>query len=287
MFGKIFAVILLATLCSSAFADDAFRSVHPEISYTNSISEADKNILQADFFYSIRGESFDTAKLIAECCNIDSAILCYKRAADYNTGKRRHEALWKLMQACFYKGYYCTDRDCKDDKKLRREAYDLAMDAGRDGLEEFPHSAELNLWMAILWGAWADDHSPFTAAQKGVAGKIKNHCHRVLALDPYFADAYGFSILGRLHTVTPKIPLFLGWPSKDRAIAYLEKAFEIAPDNLVNKKWLAEAYYKCDQKLRAKNLMLEILAETDTMHGTAEDAVIKNIVRRKLNNWEF
>ena len=48
-------------------------------------------------------------------------------------------------------------------------------------------------------------------------------------------------LLGRLHAVAPRVPLFTGWVSRTEGVEHLERAVAIAPEDLANRLYLAEA----------------------------------------------
>ena len=238
-------------------------------------------IQQADEFYEKRGDVFDNDKLLADTKNIDQAIELYKEAIETTTGAEKEEAIWKLMRAYYFKGKYTTH-----DSEARKKIYDLGKEMGKVGLEEFPNSAGINLFSAIVWGVWGEEYGILKAAREGVAGKIKELCEKVNEIDPNFDDAGGNRVLGRVYFKAPKIPLILGWPSKKKAVEILEASFKIAPENLNTKQFLAEALYSQGQKERAIQLAKEILAVEETVEGIAEDAVIKHEVTALLAEWQ-
>jgi len=241
-----------------------------------------QNLLQqADSLYEKRGENFDQAKLIADSTNIDQAIALYKKVIETATGKEKEAAIWKLMRAYYFKGKYTTT-----DSELKKKIYDLGKDLGEKGLKEFPESVGIHLFSAIVWGVWGEEYGIFKAAKQGVAGKIKKHCEKVIKLDPNFDEAGGYRVLGRVYFKAPKIPFILGWPSKKKAVEILEKGYELAPQNLTTKQFLAEALYSQKQKERAIKLMKEILEQQGVVEGIAEDAVIKHEVKATLAKWE-
>ena len=239
------------------------------------------SIEQADSLWEKRGETFDQKTLIADDANIDQAIVIYKKIAETVSGAEKEEATWKLMRAYYYKGKYATQNS-----ELKKKIYDQGKDLGKIALEEFPDSPGVNLFSAILWGVWGEEYGIFAAAKKGVAGKIKKLCEKTIELDPKFDDAGGYRVLGRVYFKAPKIPFFLGWPSKKKAVEILEKSLEIAPDDLTTKQFLAEALYSQKQKDRAIKIMKGILATEEVTEGVAEDAIIKSEVKATLADWE-
>lgn len=241
-----------------------------------------QNLLQqADSLYEKRGDVFDPTTLIADSSNINQAIGLYQKVIETASGAEKEQATWKLMRAYYFKGKYTTG-----DSEMKKKIYDLGKDLGQVGMEEFPESVGINLFSAIVWGVWGEEYGILKAAKKGVAGKIKKHCEKVIKLDPAFDDAGGYRVLGRVYFKAPKIPFFLGWPSKKKAVEILEKGMKIAPENITTKQFLAEALYSQKQKERAIKLMKEILAETETREGVVEDAVLKKEVKASLAEWE-
>lgn len=174
----------------------------------------------------------------------------------------------------------------ESESDAKKRVYDLGKNAGTEALKEFPESVGINAWMAIIWGVWGEENGIFQSARKGVAGIIRKHCEIVNKLDETFQDATGYRVLGRVHFKAPKIPLILGWPSKKKAVEYLEKAHRISPRNLYTKQYLAEALYKRGQKHRAKELLREVLTTNVIDQGVVEDAVIKKHSSEILHQWE-
>lgn len=238
-------------------------------------------VAKADGFYDLRGEGFDKGKLLADSRNIDKAIALYREAIMNSSGSEKEEAIWKAMQAYYFKGRYTVS-----DSKVRKAIYDKAKDVGIKGIKEFPESAAIHVWMAGIWGAWGEEHGILKAARKGIAGKIKKHCEKAIELDENFAEGSGYLILGRLHFKAPRIPLILRWPSKKKALKFLEKAHKISPQNMFTKQFLAEALYERGQKDRATELMEEILNTDTLVRGIVEDAVVKSEVTKMLKEWK-
>ena len=236
---------------------------------------------QADSLWEKRGEAFDQKKLIADSTNIDKAIALYKKILEAATGAEKEEATWKLIRAYYFKGKYTTS-----DKELKKKIYDLGKNIGEASLKEFPQSPGIHLFLAIVWGVWGEEYGIIAAARKGVAGKIKELCEKSIEIDPKFDEAGGYRVLGRVYFKAPKIWPILRWPSKEKAVEILKKAYTIAPENLTTKQFLAEALYSQGQKKEAIKLMKEILATEGVSEGVAEDAVLKNEVKKTLAKWQ-
>lgn len=171
------------------------------------------------------------------------------------------EARWKLLRALYFQGeHVARGADARREVFDRgRRAAEAALDrlaarvGGREALEELapaeraarlarvPEAASIHLWAAIHWGLWGDASGRFAAARQGVAGKIRDYAETALALDETLEDAGPHRVLGRLHTLAPRIPFFTGWIDRDRAVAELERAVALAPEMPLNRLYLAEA----------------------------------------------
>jgi tetratricopeptide (TPR) repeat protein len=111
----------------------------------------------------------------------------------------------------------------------------------RDAGVPADRAAALYFWSGVHWGLWGDAYGRFAAARAGVAGTVRDDALTALDLDPAVERAGPHRVLGRLHSEAPKIPFFTGWVDRDRAIAELEKAVEMAPDEPLNHLYLAQA----------------------------------------------
>ncbi|NOZ63299.1 MAG: hypothetical protein GXO74_16720 [Calditrichaeota bacterium] len=236
---------------------------------------------KADEFWDKRGDNFNADKLLADSAQINQAISLYQQILAKAVGQEKEEATWKLIRAYYFKGKYCTA-----DKDMKKKIYNLGKDLGEASLKEFPNSAGITLFTAIVWGVWGEEYGILAAARKGVAGKIKDLCEKSIEVDPNFDGAGGYRVLGRVYFKAPKIWPFLRWPSKTKAVEILEKGHKLAADNLTTKQFLAEALYSQGKKKRAVALMNEILNASGVHEGVAEDAVLKDEVRGTLQEWE-
>ncbi len=116
--------------------------------------------------------------------------------------------------------------------------------------------AEARFWAAIAWGVWGMEHGYFASGLRGVAGRIRDHAERAAAIDETFAAGGPRRLLGRLHTVTPRLPLFTGWIDPQAGIASLERAVAISTADPRNELFLAEALLDHAPARRAEALAL-------------------------------
>ena len=98
--------------------------------------------------------------------------------------------------------------------------------------------AAVHFWAAVHWGLWGETKGSLAAVRKGIAKRIRDHALAAIALDETFERGGPHRLLGRLHAVAPRVPLFTGWVSHDEALRQLERAIEIAPADLANRLYL-------------------------------------------------
>ena len=235
---------------------------------------------RADSLFANRARGFDRERILADSVLADSCIALYRQAAESCESDCAEEAHWKLLQAYFFRGFYCTP-----DFKRKKDHYNQAIDQARRSLELFPDSPALHVWTAVLWGCWAEAHGVCSSAGKGVAGKIRDHCEKALETDSTFCDAGALRVLGGVHSKAPKIPLILGWPSKKKAQDYLERAMDIAPRNLFTRRCLAETLWARKQREKACRMMAGIIGTPGIVHGEVEDFQMKSRCAAILSEW--
>ncbi len=194
------------------------------------------------------------------------------------------EVRWRLLRALYFLGEYGLPRN---DEEGRLEVHRRARDLAEEGIEAVettlggklrdlapePTAArlaaiaggkEVVFWAAVHWGAWAELEGKIAAARKGVAGIIRDYSGLVIAVDPRYEEAGGLRVQGRLHSESPKLPFFTGWVDRETAIASLEKAVEIAPENMLNHMFLAEAILDHEKSRRQDALeILRRLADSE------------------------
>jgi tetratricopeptide (TPR) repeat protein len=211
---------------------------------------------------------------------INEAVAAYERAVKEQP--ERLEGAWKLLRALHYKGEFATAaRDGKQQAFARgKEVAEAALDrlarrvGGREKLDAMtpaqaakaiagvPEAKPLFLWAAVHWGLWGDVFGRMAAARQGVGDRVRRYSEILNALDERYEDAAGHRILGRLHTLAPKVPFFTGWVDRDKAVAELRRAVALGPDNLDNHLFLAEALleHQPAKSAEAREILRRLLA---------------------------
>ncbi len=187
-----------------------------------------------------------------------------------------HGARWRLQRALYFEGEYLAENPPAKraafarGRDLGEEGLDLLAGAvgGRERLAELSGAelaaalpdrrlaAELYFWTAAHWGLWGRTSGKLAAAREGVAGTVRDYATAAVALDATVENGGGHRILGRLHFEAPRIPLVTGWVSKRTAIAELERAKALAPEDLLTQLYLAEALLAADASRRPEALAL-------------------------------
>ncbi len=224
---------------------------------------------------------------------VDEAIADYTRAVREQPD--RLEGSWKLLRALHFKGDFTTDAQEARQQAFARgkEAAEAALDrlarrtaGGRQKLDAMtpgqaakavagvPEAKPLFLWSAVHWGLWGDVFGRMAAARQGVGDRVKRYSEILIALDERYEDAAGHRILGRLHTLAPKVPFVTGWVDRGRAVSELRRAVALGPDNFDNHVFLAEALleHQPEKAAEARDLLRRLLARAPSAELAVEQA---------------
>ncbi|HXO43130.1 MAG TPA: hypothetical protein VN999_16885, partial [Thermoanaerobaculia bacterium] len=190
---------------------------------------------------------------------IGEAIAAYEQALKEQP--ERLEIYWKLLRAEHFRGeFVAITKEQKQqvfgparrvaeaglDRLARkaggRERLDaMAPAAAAKALAGIPEAAPLHLWAGIHWGLWGDNFGRLAAARQGVGERVRRYSEVVIAIDERYEYAGGHRLLGRLHTLAPKVPFLTGWVDRDKAVAELRRAVALAADYPLNAVFLADA----------------------------------------------
>jgi tetratricopeptide (TPR) repeat protein len=260
-------------------------------------------VVQGDAHYARResghvGDRADSREIL-------EAIAAYDTAAQ---APDNAEARWKLARALYFRGAYTG---LVGDS--RRAVFERARTASEEGIailarrarvpggfvelppakiaetvREDPDAAPIFFWAAVAWGEWSLSVGKLAAVKKGAATKIRDIASVVIALDPEFEEGGGHRILGRLHDQAPKVPVLTWWVSRGQALANLRRAVSIAPKNLVNLHFLAEALARGNAAERAEAIEIEQrVAEAGPSPGRlVEELHIQEEAKRRLAEWK-
>jgi tetratricopeptide (TPR) repeat protein len=224
---------------------------------------------------------------------VDEAIAAYERAVKEQP--ERLEGTWKLLRALHFEGDFTTGSNDARQKAFARgkEVAEAGIDrlakrtaGSRQKLDAMspaqaaktvagvPEARPLFLWAAVHWGLWGDVFGRLAAARQGVGDRVRTYSETLIALDERYEDAGGHRILGRLHTLAPKVPFVTGWVDRGKAVSELRRAVALGPDNFDNHIFLAEALfeYQADKAGEAREILRRVLARQPVPELAVEQA---------------
>ncbi len=173
-----------------------------------------------------------------------------------------------LAEAYYHRAHAIADRDAAV------QAYDKAIGHGDRALALAPNNVAARYWRAV--------------ALLGKAGRVRGvesmgwvrqavrELDVVVAADPALDNAGAHRALGKVYLDSPM--WFLG--DTDKAIEHLEAARKIAPDSLLNRRFLAEAYMEDGREADALRELEGILNTPPRPGREAADQRERDLARR-------
>jgi len=243
---------------------------------------------------------------VADPREIDAALDAY--GAALRKSRSDAEARWKYLRATYFKAEY-TGLEPAQKAALYERAMPIADEAlalqrrraadriggNPAGLEPAEigralagdvTAGETFFWNAVNWGQWSLVHGKMSAVRQGAASRIRDSARATIAIDPRLEDAGGYRVLGRLHVVAPKVVFFTGWIDREEGVKLLRQAIELAPANLVNAFFLAEAVHEfTEDKSAAIDLLKSVVGATPHPDHLIEDLRVQADARRDLQSW--
>jgi tetratricopeptide (TPR) repeat protein len=241
-------------------------------------------LARGDEHYAGRAEGAQGA--VARAGPVDEAITGYRIALSLRPDST--EARYGLVRALFFRANFCGSAP-----ELSKRLFEEARQIGEEGvarlepaigdkkgaarvaaLRELPGAAEMVFWAGVAWGEWALRSGRVAAARAGAPGKIRDLAQTTIDVDPRLEEAGGHRLLGRLHDLCPRVPLFTGFVSRRKALENLRKAYAAFPGNTVNQFLLADAILRHDERNReeARTLLARCAAEEPRAEYRVEDA---------------
>jgi len=259
-------------------------------------------LFEADRAYQERAAGLDAGR--PGSANIEAAIAAYQRAILQSPNEL--EPRWKLLRALRYKGSYIAKT-----KEEKRIVFEQAKTIGAqsvtildrmlaakgtgpvgkasdrkvaDAARQIRGAGQLLYWDAVAWGEWAQVYGKLAAVKQGVADRIRRESTIVMLIDPKIEGGGGARVLGRLHSLTPRVPFLTGWASDSEAVRYLSESFAQDPANKITKVFLAEAMVGADKASRPKaiRILREVIELPDDPAYATEEAGAKQDAKALL-----
>jgi len=212
-------------------------------------------LAEADKLYSVRALVIKNDRADSE--NIDSAIKLYSEIANGNTStcEAVQKAAVGLMKSWYFKAV-----DTEISTAESRKIFEYGKTAGEGFHLRHPDNLNIHYWYLVLLGKWAEFQNIAAIAKEGLLGKLKNGAEYIIKKDPGFDSGNAHLMLGRMHYMTPRIPLIISWPSIDEAVKNYHKALEINPEYRMAMIYLAECYIKQKKKEEARTLLTKVVS---------------------------
>ena len=157
--------------------------------------------------------------------------------------KNKDEASLYLL-----KSYYFKAKFAENNKQKKKDLLKKGKELGQELVDRYPESAEYRYWYLVNLGSWAEVYGILAAAREGVADQMRSHSKKIIELDPGYEDGAGYFMLGAVHFKSPYIPFLLSWPSNEKALEYLGKAYNTGQKRPSQAVYFARALYKDGKK---------------------------------------
>ncbi len=139
-----------------------------------------------------------------------------------------YEATWRICRALFFLGQEAHDK--AEARRLHRHA----VIAGERAISTATNRVENYFWLGVNLALLAGVENAFSAARHAL--RAKRLLSRAAEINPAYHGAGPLRVLAKL---THKLPTLLGGSTK-RAMAFFERAIELAPTNTVTRLYFAE-----------------------------------------------
>lgn len=220
----------------------AFGSVNPE---------QKKAETEGDRYFTASKTTLLAYKSIKD---VNSAIASYDAAL--GAGKINPAIMVKYVNASDFKHRYFTKKP--SDKK---KAYEKLIKQFESADKKLSKTAEYNYVMALLWGRRGEiTQDVMDNSNKDVAEKIKFYGEELYRIDKNYSGAFACKILGRLHYMSPNIPVFFGWPDKNKSKSYLTEFLKANPTDTEGGMFLADTMWEMGDTKGAKELYIKTAA---------------------------
>ena len=169
------------------------------------------------------------------------------------------------------KSYYFKAKFTESDKEKKKEILKKGKALGQDLIEKYPESVDYIYWYLVNLGSWAEVYGVLSAAREGVADKMRTYSKKIIEMDPNYEDGAGYFMLGAVHYKSPYIPFLLSWASNSDAIKWLELAYNTGESKIAQAVYLAMAYKKDGQKIKALELLDKVVSSSPSSEYFASD----------------
>ncbi|WP_420599520.1 tetratricopeptide repeat protein [Neptuniibacter sp.] len=137
------------------------------------------------------------------------------------------------------------------EKDQREKMFETLATASEDAVKQFPDSAEILIWRAIILSTYAGEKGGLGALS--LVKEAKALLEQSIEIDPTALQGSAYTSLGSLYYQVPGWPI--GFGSDKKAQQYLSKALEINPDGIDSNFFNADFMLEKNDKEHAKALL--------------------------------
>jgi len=140
--------------------------------------------------------------------------------------------------------------------KARVEAFEKLVDQAEQVTDKYPQHAQAWIWSGIIKSTYAGAKGGLGALSS--AKSAKSELEKSLQLDPAGMNGSAYTTLGMLYLNVPGWPV--GFGSKGKAKDLLDKALQLAPDDIDTNYFYAEYYFKEENMADAERYLYRALS---------------------------
>lgn len=189
----------------------------------------------------------ESEKLFKEREDLDKLKAAVKAlSAVRDPDNRNYQVEWSFAKFSYFLGKYLPNQD-EGEQHL-----EAGRDAGKIASRVDPNKPDGYFWYAANLGELSK-RSPVTVGFRSV-NDIKEAMKKVLELQPDYQGASAYDALGQVELATR-----LKGGDAEKAVEYLEKGSELAPDNATTRADLAEAYLAVKRDADARKQIDHVL----------------------------
>ncbi len=157
------------------------------------------------------------------------------------------EARWKLARALYWIGTHTKS------KEEKMKIYEAGIRYCQEAAKSDDNCVPCHFWLGVSYGKFGEAKGILQSL--GLVPHLKSAMEKVVKLDESYAHGGAHRVLGRLYN---KLPGFKGGDN-EKAIKHLNKAIEIGPHDLMNRRFLAEVQIALGKKDEAKATLQTII----------------------------
>lgn len=243
-------------------------------SFSAALCSAPTNFDKGVKHFNNRAEKHQGLKV--DSVNINLAISYFKKALKNDS--KKEDATDYLLLCYYYKAAFVVKT-----KEEQKKNYFFGKTLGEYAIKEYPKNKAILLWYIANMSKYGEAKGIVSSAKNGLADKIKKHTEKLLELDPEFADGAPYRIMGVINYKVPYIPLFLTWPSKEKAESYLKKAIKVNPNAISNLYYYAEFLVEEKRYSEAKVLLDRLLKIPPRKDNIIEDSYDISMAKKLKN----